>query len=151
MKKIIILALVVLLFSNCSDDTPQEAWPQNVSSTQLGKGERTSSDPGYLPGLKTSITNNDQWQNFLSEFSYNDNMVTNLTGTTIDFAEEQVIVVIDIVRSYSGNSITIESIKENEQNIMVKTKTQTMGVMAAVSIPYHIVKIPASTKPVLFN
>jgi hypothetical protein len=81
------------------------------------------------------------------------NYITNnlFTETTIDFNNYQIIAVFDSVYGNGGHSIDIVNVLENKTNIVVTVqKLLTGNVTATISQPYHIIKIPRSTKPVIF-
>jgi hypothetical protein len=74
------------------------------------------------------------------------------TETNIDFNNFMVIVVIDIGYSNVGHSIDITNIVEYETNIVVTLQNlQTGNEQSVATQPYHIVKIPKTTKPIVFE
>jgi hypothetical protein len=74
------------------------------------------------------------------------------TETNIDFNNFQLLVAIDTERPDSGYSINISNITENETNITATVTSENSGSgFFVLSRPYHIVKIPRSTTPVIFQ
>jgi hypothetical protein len=70
----------------------------------------------------------------------------------IDYANYTVIVVIDRIYGNGGHSIDITNITEFETNIIVTVENlQTGNTFSVVTQPYHIVKIPKATKPIVFE
>jgi hypothetical protein len=72
--------------------------------------------------------------------------------TVIDFTNYTVIVVIDRIYGNGGHTIDITNITEFETTIVVTVENlQTGNGSSAVTQPYHIVKIPKATKPIVFE
>ena len=72
--------------------------------------------------------------------------------TVIDFTNYTVIVVIDRIYGNGGHSIDITNITEFETTIVVTVENlQTGNTSSVVTQPYHIVKIPKATKPIVFE
>lgn len=72
---------------------------------------------------------------------------------TIDFSKEMVIAVFMGQRSSGGFSTTIEKVVDGAKNVVVTYREKSPSGMstAAMSQPFHIVRVPASTKPVVFK
>ena len=60
-----------------------------------------------------------------------------------------VIFVIEV--SNSTTTIDITNIQENANNIVVTVENLQIGMTTDVVHPFHIVKIPKSSKPILFQ
>ncbi|MBA4155114.1 hypothetical protein [Flavobacterium sp.] len=72
--------------------------------------------------------------------------------TVIDFTNYTVIVVIDRIYGNGGHTIDITNITEFETTIVVTVENlQTGNGSSVVTQPYHIVKIPKATKPIVFE
>ena len=70
----------------------------------------------------------------------------------VDFSSYQLLCVFDQVYNNSGHEITINSVVENENNIIVTIQLDyTTAITAITEQPFHIVKIPISAKPVMFE
>jgi hypothetical protein len=70
----------------------------------------------------------------------------------IDFNIYQVIASFDQPRTTGGYDISINSIIENQYNIVVQvSRTGSGNATQMPTRPYHIVKFLKSTKPVLFQ
>lgn len=80
------------------------------------------------------------------------NVTKNFTTTTIDFNKYQIIAVFDNIKTTGGYSIDITSVVENRNNIVVTIKRLLTGDNSTVMTqPFHIVKIPKTTKPIVFE
>jgi hypothetical protein len=158
MKNLSILLLV--LFSSCSNDdttAPLPFEPVDVAFSLIGK-ENYSSFDGVSRNLV--ISNETDWttlKNILNASSIalglgNLHTENNFVETTVDFNNYTVIAVIDQGYSNGGHSIDITSIIEYENNIVVTVeKLLTGNITLIVTQPYHIVKIPLTTKPITFE
>lgn len=69
----------------------------------------------------------------------------------IDFNSYIVIAIIDEVRRYTGDTIDITKITKVENDLIVKVERLNIGIAAAISRPYHIVRIPKTNKSIIFD
>ncbi len=159
-----ILVLVSFIYFGCSNNaidpvvaTPAViAYPIVITPFLIGKGENVGVVLG-LPQQNTVITTQSAWTSFLNGLIWApcpgcDNIISTFSTTTIDFANYNVIVCIDVVRyNANGNEITIVGINENQNSINVSLTHVIGGLIPSLSQPYHIVRIPKSTKPIVFQ
>ena len=146
-----ILFFVIL---SCSKNKEEEQiinfTPQNIPFTTLGKNY-IFSDNTNIPQQKIVITNQADWTNFLNLM--NPHIFQPLTTTNIDFTTDVVIAVLDYNRRpHTGYYITINSIIENENYVVVDVSTMgTQNGYTVSSQPYHIVKLPKQLKTIIFQ
>jgi hypothetical protein len=96
------------------------------------------------------ITNTTDWQSLLDQMNSNNSNETNdFTEINIDFDNYIVIAVFLEVKPVNW-FVEITTIIENETNIMV-SQVDTEGGFTVIRQPYHIVKIPITDKPVVFE
>lgn len=72
----------------------------------------------------------------------------------VDFNNFQIIAVFDKVYGNPTNTIDITYIRENSDNIVVTLKIQKIYAPVVVTVmdqKFHIIKIPKSSKPVIFQ
>lgn len=124
--------------------------PRNIPFTMLGKSY-IFSDNTNIPQQNIVITNQSEWTNFLNLM--NPHIWQPLTTTNIDFTTDIVIAVLDNnQRPHTGFYITINSIIENENYVVVDVSTMgTQNGYSVFSQPYHIVKLPRQSKPFIFQ
>lgn len=141
----------VLLSCTSNDDESSSSFtPQNIPFTLIGKSYMI--EPTNISQQNTIITNQTQWNNLLNQMDSNSNVSNSFTTTIIDFSLYNLIVVIDIVRPNLSYSININSITENQNNIVVDILSSgSVNGFNAGSIPFHIVKIPIQSKPFVFQ
>lgn len=149
MKKMFLIAILSMVMINCgSDDNNNESFtPQNIDFTTIGQGVAIV-NLMTIEQQNTVITNQEDWNQFLESFPH----AAEISETDIDFNTFQVIVSIDDIRFNTGFWLEITEIIENENNITVTITTgEYDSAFEAYCRPYHIVKIPKSDKPVIFE
>ena len=149
MKKIFLIAILSMVLINCSSDDNNESFtPQNIDFTTIGQGVIIV-NLMTIEQQNTVITNQTYWNQLLELL---DGAAAEISETDIDFNAFQVIALIDEERGHTGHWLTITGIIENENNITVTILNgEYDSGYTAISRPYHIVKIPKSDKPVVFE
>lgn len=141
--------MLFFVLLSCSRNEEPTFTPKNIPFTTLGKSFMTSYQT--IPQQNIVITNQAQWTNLLNQIT----PLTwqPLTTTNVDFTTDIVIAVLDNNdRPHSGFSITINSIIENENHVVVDFSTMgSQNGYAVLTQPYHIVKIPRQAKPFIFQ
>jgi hypothetical protein len=160
MKKL--SAFLLLVFVSCSSDdntNPLPFEPVNVEFSLIGKLNENTPFEGIDQG-NFVITNQNDWIDFknLIDARYIELGMGNFhtenffIETEVDFNNYNVIAVFDEVYSNGGHSIDITNIIENENSIIVTIEKLLNGNLTSiVTQPYHIVKIPITTKPITFE
>ena len=114
--------------------------------------------PNVINPQKTVIDTNEEWNallnqidNFYQPFGI-DFMTLYFSESIIDFNNYTIITVFDQVYNNGGHSVDIMNITEFEDNIKVTVENLQTGNTSNVGTqPYHIVKIPKATKPIVFE
>lgn len=160
MKKIFLIAILSMALVNCSSDdnnTAQDDFiPQNIDFETIGKGQITTIINAEEQQNNIVITNESDWNQLVGELFFRMEESPDLGAeelpAEIDFNTFQVIVSVDEVRPSLSNWLEITNIIENEENITVTILKEwdDFGFQALCQ-PYHIVKIPKSDKPVVFE
>ncbi|MBW8523949.1 protease complex subunit PrcB family protein [Chryseobacterium chendengshani] len=151
MKKYLLLFVcsIFLVINSCTDSDVNIETKTPVTVQQIGKGNLVGN---YVPQQNMVITNSTQWNTLLNTLDSVNNTSGSFTETNIDFNQFMVIAVFDEVFPNGGHSIDIITVDDNPQNIVVDLERLLTGnLTTVVTQPYHIVKIPKSTKPVLFQ
>lgn len=153
MRKTLLIAILSMVMINCSSDDNNESFtPQNIDFTTIGQGiisfYMTIEQQNSTEQQNTVITNQTDWNQLLGLLEG----VVEISETDIDFDTFQVIASIDEERGHTGHWVEITEIIENENNITVTLSTgEYDSGYTAICRPYHIVKIPKSDKPVVFE
>ena len=148
-NKLYISIFVFLLTISCDKNDDENGFePQTITPVLVGKGHLNYNSI-YSKQNKV-ITNNSDWQTLLTNFnSINSNITATFTETNIDFNNYQIIVAIDAKNR--STSVDVTNILENTNNIAVTIQNLQLGITQDVANPFHIVKIPKSTKAVVFQ
>jgi|SRR5690554_7807665 len=148
MKKIFLIAILSMTLINCSSDDNNDSFiPQNIDFTTIGQGVKIV-NLMTIEQQNTVITNLTDWNQFIESFPE----ATETSETDIDFNTFQVIVSIDEEKGHTGHWLEITEIIENESNITVTIVTgEGDSGFESICRPYHILKMPKSDKPVVFE
>ncbi len=142
-KKAVLILFCIPLYS-CNDNYEQ----QDITPVLISKG--VTFNGNYNPTQHAEIFyNQTTWENFkndiwqLSEFPDESN---------VDFNNDIVIAAFDLPRTTGGYEVTITSITENYETIIVHILYTGNGDATQMPTrPYHFVKIPKTTKPIIFQ
>jgi hypothetical protein len=151
MKNYLLLFFCSIFFilNSCQDNEKDSEYKTPITVQQIGKGDLVENN---IPQQNTVITTSAQWTALLNNLDASNNISGSFTETNIDFTQFMIIATFDQVFPNGGHSIDIITVDENPQNIIVDVeKLLTGNVTTVVTQPYHIVKIPKNTKPVLFQ
>ena len=151
MKTLFLTFILLITLNGCSSDNSSDPFvPVTITPVLIGKGFFSSEE--NLTPSNLVITNQVVWGQFLTQIDLINNYSSTFSETNIDFNTYQVIAVIDSQRPDTGHSVNIDLITENENDITVNFSLQNSGSGFTEMIqPYHIVKIPKSPKPVVFQ
>ena len=150
MTKFTLLILTSLFAFGCS--TPNDySNMADVDSELIAKGNLSGIDTEAISNQYFSITNQTEWENFISQIDVTNEVSSGFSEQNIDFSEYVVIAVIDQVRNTSGYSIDLE-ISTNYEKIFIRSNLSSPSpdavVATVISQPYHIVKIAKTNLPI---
>ncbi|HZH69099.1 MAG TPA: hypothetical protein VFD80_01435 [Flavobacteriaceae bacterium] len=151
MKKLAFIPIVLILLLSCSNDDngtevfePQELEIQTVAHAAIHGSIEELLEQNIV------ITSQSDWEELIDLMNSNNDVSGSFTET--DFDIYQTIAVFDKNRSGMGWNITIIEIIEMETEIALTAEVTTEGsLLNPVRQPFHIVKIPRSDKPVVFE
>lgn len=148
--KTLLLSLFVLITFSCSSDNDAVTTfePQNINPALVGKGFMGTTH--FFAVENHVLTTNDQWQRLLTQMeAAREGITDGFIETTINFTEYQIIAAYII--GSSGTTIDVTGVVENEDNITVTLENLRQGTTQDVTHPFHIIKIPRSSKPIIFE
>lgn len=160
MKKLFLLLFSLMVISCNDDDVAPVVTPPFVPVViePILISKRNINPSVNIDQQKTVINTILEWNTLLNQIDifYQpfgiDFTTQNFTETTVDFTNYTVIAIFDRVYGNGGNSIDITNITEFETNIIVTVENlQTGNTSSVITQPYHIVKIPKATKPIVFE
>ncbi|WP_298424419.1 protease complex subunit PrcB family protein [uncultured Kordia sp.] len=148
MKKYLMLFVFSLFLMNCNSDD-SETISTTIETTLIGKGNLHGGSSQGVTQQNHLINDEADWNAILPIF---DTVSHSFTETNIDFSMFTVIVAIDQVRPNGGHELDI-AINSNSENVIVTvTDISPQGqATTVITQPYHIVKIPKNTLPVIFQ
>lgn len=149
MKTLILSAVLFLTLSCSNNDANITASSQTIIPVLIGKGSLMGSE--NIPQQNIVISNTANWNLILNSIDAF-RLAQFAETTNVDFANFQLIAVFDKVYPSPTYEFNIVSIVENSTNIVVTVqKTLKQSIATIVDQKFHIVKIPKSTKPVVFQ
>ncbi|WP_293872049.1 protease complex subunit PrcB family protein [Flavobacterium sp.] len=147
--KTLILSLVLVLSLSCSKSNDANTFtPQTITPILISKGEVFNGNYNPTYHSRVFYTQTD-WTDFIN----NTWGTTNAPATAVvDFNLFEVIASFDQPRTTGGFDINITSAVENQDNIVIQvSRTGSGDATQMPTRPYHFVKIPKSTKTVIFQ
>lgn len=161
MKKFYFISLMLLTLNACqSDNSSIVNNTQDQSATiqfeNVLKFEYADAPQGHFV-----INDEAAWFTFAESINapliYNPETGANtneLLTADIDFSAYTVIAVVDALHNHGGYDIEITSVARNDAAVAVTVETAYPGDGAVTTVltqPYHIIKIPKTTLPVVFE
>jgi hypothetical protein len=121
-----------------------------IEPVLIGKGEITYFEGFTIPNR--IITSVEEWNELKTVMRDRVYDLNTFDETDVDFSAYQVIALFDEIRPNGGWSIDITGIIEYSDKIIVSVSNLKTGNQTRVlTQPYHIVKIPVSSKEIVFN
>lgn len=150
MKKISIFALLFTFIScNIDDGVNPPFEPIHIEFVNIRQSYMSGYGIQGIPESNLVIDNDDDWNSLLTKMDSYNTITDSFTTTTIDFSTNIIIAVFLEVKP-SIWAVEIDEIIEYEDAIVVST-FETITVLTAISQPFHIVKIPKTSKPIVFE
>ncbi len=142
------LFLITFILFSCNKKSSEEE-TNSITFTEIGKGALYGNGAEGIPQSNLVITNNTDWQNLMNQMNSVNNVTDNFTETNIDFSVYEIIAIFLDVKG-NGWEVSITNITEDNANIYVD-KSEKEYDNSVITQPFHIIKIPKSNKPVVFN
>ena len=152
MKKGILTLVISLFLLSCNSDDTEAVTTTTIETTLIGKGNLYGSSSQGVVEQNLVINSETEWNALIALLDAANTTSDSFTETDIDFTAFTVIAAIDQVRGNGGYELGI-TVSANSENIMVSV-TDLVPQGAATTVitqPYHIVKIPKNTLPVIFQ
>jgi len=146
-----LMLLSVLTFLGCG--TQNMGSPGPIEFSNVGMGELHGNGAEGIEASQQVISDPVAWARLLDKMDSVNDESSSFDLRGFDFSNRQLLAVFDTVRSHGGYAIEITGITENEEALLVEVKaTAASGANIQVMIqPYHIVSIPKTDKPILFQ
>jgi hypothetical protein len=156
MKKIMLVAALTFAAVGCqNDESPNDVTtdPVAIEFAHVGKSELYGNGAENIAGGNLVINSDADWQILLTKMG-TVNPLPEGFGADVNFAESTVIAAFDPVQNNGGHSIDIVSVVEADRQITVDITNlgpEGGNATTVMTQPYHIIKIPKTTLPVVFE
>lgn len=153
MKNLFLLIISLCIFS-CSDDAPvanaTATFPITITPAVIAKGGLTYNT--IFTTQNIVVSNEADWTLIKNKFTtVNSNILNNaFTETTVNFSTHRLLFLY-VKQSAGSGAIKASTIVENANNIVVTVQITEPNTTQMFNEPFEIIKIPASTKPVVFQ
>ena len=146
-----ILLILAGIFASCTKNTDNETCEHFVC---IAQGVHSNHNGNVSQNF--IIRTQEEWENLkttmLNKLSFREFKID--SESDIDFDKYQIIAVFDKERTNGGWIIKVTFITEHSDRIVVTVKAYYLGWLIAPKVmtqPYHIVKIPVTTKRIDFK
>jgi hypothetical protein len=148
MKTTFLFLILVFTLSCSKQENNSIVYPQTIISVQIIKGHLNYNN--MYGNQNIVIQNTTDWQTLMDNF-LTIGVINNIafSETNIDFQNFMIIFVTEV--NNGTTTIDITTIEENLNNIVVTVENLQVGVTTDVAHPFHVVKIPITTKPIIFQ
>jgi len=148
MKNIILILAIAFIGCNSNDDDRYKS----VNYSLIAQNNLHGNGAENIEKSNLIIENTSSWNDLIDKMNTVNNVSDNFTETDIDFSQYLVIAVFDEIYSNGGHTIDIIKIVENEVNIIITVDKLLNGdASSVITQPYHIIKIPKTEKPIIFE
>jgi len=147
----LLLIFYLASFSGCGINPPTQ-FPREITPVLVVQGELYGNGQEGIAEQNLVIKMQNEWNSLLESMNSVNDVCESFTETEIDFNNYLVIAVFDEVRGSSGCSISIKSITEYKDSIIVDVqKVVTVNGADVMNQPFYIAKIPVTNKSVVFK
>jgi len=156
MKKLFFTFYSVLTLISCSktEETlvPDNFTPITIVPEVIKKGNFLGGDV-IFPQQNTIISDTAGWNSIIVTLNNYQNKIEDINvNSSPNFNDYTYIAFFDSVKYDGIHAIGTSNITENATNIVITISyTVTTPNVQSVTQPYHVIKIPKSTKPIIFQ
>ena len=151
MKKHVLIILFSILNLSCNSDD-KDVVIITIESTLIASDNLYGNGAEGIAEQNLVISNQATWDDLITQMNTVNNVSDNFSETDIDFSEYKVIAVFDEIKGNGGHSLDL-TITSNSENIkvMVTDLVPEGNATTVITQPFHIVKIPTSDLPIIFE
>lgn len=153
MKTLIsILTTAVFLISCSKTNVPDQV--VSVEFTEIAQDFLAGDGAEGIQKQNIVINNESVWDDLKSKMNAVNNETDLFNETEIDFSNFYVIAAFEEVKNSGEFQLSIIEVLKSSKNIFVKTKTESTSGQSSIQIitqPYHIIKLPKSDLPIIFE
>jgi len=143
--------LFALVFFGCGSQDLGSPGP--IVFSQIGKGALHGNGAEGIEESRLVISDPQAWEALLAKMDSVNKESGGLDLADLDFTTHQVLAVFDQVRGSGGHAVAITGISEQDGTLLVAVKsTAAQGPnIQVMNQPFHIVSIPKTDRPILFQ
>ncbi|WP_046757042.1 protease complex subunit PrcB family protein [Kordia jejudonensis] len=151
-NSILIIVFSFLLFNCSSEDASVTSTMTAVETTLIGKGNLYGGSSQGVNQQNLVITNETDWNALITLFDAVNTVSDSFSETAIDFSAFTVIAAIDEIQGSGGHALDIEVNSSSTQVMVTVIDISPQGnATTVITQPYHIVKIPKTNLPIVFQ
>jgi hypothetical protein len=150
-KKLILFFVAFVVLTSCNDEDSNSETVK-VKSTLIAKGDLLGNGGEGIAEQNIVITDQNAWDDLIDQMNSVNNVSDDFSETDIDFSQYQVITVFDEIRSSGGYKLDLKITADTENIVVRVNHSSPEGVVITIlTQPFHIVKIPVSELPIIFE
>lgn len=146
-----LIMMVALAFFGCSSDG--DGPRGQVDFSLVGKGALHGNGAEGIDASHQVISDPAAWEQLMDKMDSVNDESGGFERTGFDFSTHQLLAVFDQIRSSGGHVIEIARILENDAALVVEVVTDPGSgeITQIMTQPYHIVSIPKTDRPIVFE
>src|SRR5690606_18507690 len=142
------LVLSFLMFS-CGNKEKSES-VKEISFSTISQGDLKGNGKESIEKSKLIISDTDAFKVLVSKINNVNDEISPIPA--VNFDQSIVLAVFDDIKSHGGHSIDITKVTEHQDRFVVEVeRLNTGGMLTIMTQPYHLVKIPKTSKPIIFK
>ena len=149
MKRVILILFISLVAISCKNDDNELS---NIDVTLIAQNNLYGEGDEGISGQNIVISDSNTWNDLIAQMDSVNQISNTFTEININFNEFMVIAVFDEVRGNGGHLIELDITKNSEGIIVDISDLFPQGDDSLViTQPFHIVKIPVTSLPIIFE
>ena len=156
LKNTLLLFLTAIAFISCKKEDEIVPFKENRDFADLsliGQGSLYGNGDEGFTQQNIVISNEEDWTDFINSVDSYNEVSSSFSETDIDFDLYDVFAIMDQVRSSGGYAVSIDTVYETSEDVIVDVLASTPEglVTTVITQPYYIAKYPKSGKTILFE
>lgn len=144
-----IAVLICLIILSCSENSENVNLITNKEFDVISHNKLSGNGSEGISESNLVIDNDSDWQNLILQMDSVNNVSSSFSETNIDF-DNFIVIAIFLDIKPSGWKLKISNLEEDENNIYVSINEEIL-ISTVMTQPFSIVKIPTTSKPIIFN
>ena len=151
MKKQVLIVLLAILTFSCNSDEDNSS-VATIESTLIAKSNLFGNGQEGIAQQNMVIRDQSTWESLIAQMNSVSNVTDNFTETDIDFSQYTIIAVFDEIKPNGGHVLDLNVVSNSGSIVVQITDLVLVGDdTGLITQPFHIVKIPVSGLPIVFE